>query len=225
MIFSTNTLNILKNFSSINQSLWISSGSKIKTIQSGQESIFAFASVEERFETEFGIYDLSQFIRVVSAFVDPDIIFYDKYLEIIKDKQKVKYIYCDKKTIKDIPQDFYTKEFYPPPFITSFKLPQDIFQKGLMVISQLGLPQVCFKSDGNVITFSGTDIKNPTTNIYSVELGETSKKFNVILNKEYMLKLLSLNYMISIAKGITEFKSSQGLSYYIFNQMESKYEL
>ena len=61
MKLSSNTTNILKNFSQINQSILIKEGNKLKTI-SVMKNILAEAEVEEEFEKDFAIYDLNQFL-------------------------------------------------------------------------------------------------------------------------------------------------------------------
>ena len=54
MKLSSNTTNILKNFSQINQSILIKQGNKLKTI-SVMKNILAEAEIEEEFEKDFGL--------------------------------------------------------------------------------------------------------------------------------------------------------------------------
>ena len=75
MKISDNTIKILKNFSSINQSILFRTGSTIRT-KSPLSTIAAQAVVDEMFPFEFGIYDLNQFLSVVSLFEDPDFDFH-----------------------------------------------------------------------------------------------------------------------------------------------------
>ena len=70
MKISEATKSILKNFSDINQNLLGKPGSELKTI-STMKNILATAKVEEEFTTEFGIYDLSEFLGVLSLFKRP----------------------------------------------------------------------------------------------------------------------------------------------------------
>ena len=65
MELSENTLNILRNFSGINQNMLIKQGSAIKTISEAR-NVVAKADVAEEFSKDFGIYDLNEFIGVMS---------------------------------------------------------------------------------------------------------------------------------------------------------------
>ena len=67
---SPTTLNILKNFSSINRSIVIKPGNVISTV-SINKNIFARAEINETFPTELSIYDLSLFLGGLSLFKDP----------------------------------------------------------------------------------------------------------------------------------------------------------
>ena len=59
---STDTLEILKNFASINPNLLVKAGEKLSTI-SEAKNIMASSEITEEFESTFGIYDLNEFIR------------------------------------------------------------------------------------------------------------------------------------------------------------------
>ena len=65
MKLSDSTLSLLKNFSSINQSILFKEGSKLRTI-SVMKNILAEATVNEEFARDFGIYDLNQFLNGLS---------------------------------------------------------------------------------------------------------------------------------------------------------------
>ena len=62
MKLSDKTIKLLKNFSSINQSILFKEGSKLRTI-SVMKNILAEATVDEEFPKDFGIYDLVQFLN------------------------------------------------------------------------------------------------------------------------------------------------------------------
>ena len=65
MKLSDKTISVLKNFSSINQSILFKEGSKLRTI-SVMKNILAEATVTEEFMKDFGIYDLNQFLNGLS---------------------------------------------------------------------------------------------------------------------------------------------------------------
>ena len=74
MKISSETLNILKSYTTINPSIYVEPGSIIKTI-SPQKTIVASAEVDDVFDSNFGIYDLNQFLSVTTLFEDPDFVF------------------------------------------------------------------------------------------------------------------------------------------------------
>ena len=80
---SKNTLDVLKNFSSINSSIVFREGSTVRTI-SNAENILAKFTGEEFFPTDFAIYDLSQFLGGLSLFNDPQLEFTSKDFVNIK---------------------------------------------------------------------------------------------------------------------------------------------
>ena len=66
MKLSESTVNLLKNFSSINQSILFKAGNKLRTI-SVMKNILVEANVAEEFDKDFGIYDLNQFLNGLSS--------------------------------------------------------------------------------------------------------------------------------------------------------------
>ena len=94
MKISEKTINILKNFSTINQSILFKSGCALSTI-SPTSTILAYANVDEEFDSEFAIYDLNRFIAVLSLFDDPDIEIKEKVAVINQDKKKLTYTFAN----------------------------------------------------------------------------------------------------------------------------------
>ena len=66
MEISANTVNVLKNFASINGNIVIKPGNKLMTI-SEAKNILAEAVVPETFNKQVGIYALQEFLRVISS--------------------------------------------------------------------------------------------------------------------------------------------------------------
>ena len=72
MKLSNKTLEVLKNFSNINQNILIEEGNVLRTI-STMKNILGRATIEESFPKEFGIYDLNEFLGVLSLTKDSEI--------------------------------------------------------------------------------------------------------------------------------------------------------
>ena len=94
------THDILKNFSEINTNILIKPGNELNTI-STMRNIFAKATITESFDNEFGIYDLNEFLSVVSSLDKPSLTLKDKYMTISTEgsKSKAKYFYSDPSVI------------------------------------------------------------------------------------------------------------------------------
>ena len=70
MKISSETINILKNFSGINANLVFKPGKELKTL-SEAKTIMASASILEDFPVEFGVYDLNEFLSLFSLMDEP----------------------------------------------------------------------------------------------------------------------------------------------------------
>ena len=82
MKLSDNTLNILKNFAGINNSILVKQGTQLRTM-SVAKNILAEAQIGEEFPRDFAIYDLNQFLNGLGLHQDPDMDFSpDSYLSI-----------------------------------------------------------------------------------------------------------------------------------------------
>ena len=95
MKLSDKTIKLLKNFSSINQSILFKEGSKLRTI-SVMKNILAEATVDEEFPKDFGIYDLVQFLNGLDLHETPELDFTrDEHVVIKEGKMRSKYFFAD----------------------------------------------------------------------------------------------------------------------------------
>mgnify|MGYP003344723016 CR=1 FL=1 len=98
MKLSKETLALLKNFAGINSNLLLKDGGKLSTI-SAQKNIMASASVTESLPSEFGIYDLNEFLGALSLFDDPELTFTDKFVTMKEGAAHIKYYAADKSVL------------------------------------------------------------------------------------------------------------------------------
>ena len=104
MKLSDSTVNLLKNFSSINQSILFKEGSKLRTI-SVMKNILVEATVSEEFPKDFGIYDLTQFLNGLSLHQNADLDFTkDEYVVIKEGRMRSKYFFADPTVIVSPPE-------------------------------------------------------------------------------------------------------------------------
>ena len=103
MKLSDRTVNLLRNFSTINQSILFKQGTKLRTI-SVMKNILAEANVDEDFPQDFGVYDLGQFLNSLSLFQEPELNFTgESFLTVKEGKQRSKYFFADPSVIVSPP--------------------------------------------------------------------------------------------------------------------------
>ena len=221
MKLSDNTKEILKNFSEINPNLKITPGKEIKTI-STMKNILATAGVEEEFPQDIAIYDLSEFLGMLSLFNKPVFSFDDKHMTINEEgtSTKSKYYFADE-SILTTPQ----KDVKMPTTEIEFTLTQTDLTNTKKAASMLQLPDIAVKSVGSDIIMSAVDKKNDTANTYDVKVGTTDKKFQFHFKTEHF-KMLPGDYDVHISsKLISNFKhKSKTVQYWIALENTSKYE-
>tara|TARA_Y100001951_G_C11202869_1_gene218193 strand:+ start:122 stop:793 length:672 start_codon:yes stop_codon:yes gene_type:complete len=215
------TIDILKNFSEINQSIVIKEGKTIKTVNS-LKNILAHAEVKEQFPKEFAIYDLNEFIGLLSTMSEPELSFNDNYVAVSSGKRKVKYRYADPSYIVK-PE----KELSMPEGEIKFTLKEDVYVNLTKSATILQLHDVYLKGcdKSNKMFLCATNKKNDSSNDYSEEVGEgVPKKFNVVIKKEN-LKIVPGDYYVSISsQGISHFKNTKSdLEYWIALEPTSDY--
>ena len=211
MNISTDTISVLKNFSDINQNILVKPGNKIQTI-STLKNILAEAEVSEQFEQEFAIYDLPEFLRAIDLFDKSDLKFNGGQNLTIADsnsKQAIKYFFADKSVVVAP-----SKAITMPDKYVTFSLKKDIFAKLMKGVSTLGLPDIAVVGDGKEIKLVATDKKTPSSNDYSITIGETDKKFKAYFKTENF-KMIQDDYDVAI--------SSQKISHFINRNKQIQY--
>ena len=217
MKISEGTLDVLKNFSSINQSLAFKSGSVIRTV-SEQKTILAEARVTEALPIDFAIYDLNQFLGLASLFEEADFDFGDRAVTLQEGTARANYTYADPSMITTPPE----KNIELPSVEVTFSMSKTDLRAVLNGANQLGLPEVVVRGDGTTITLAATDTKNPTSNEFTRTVGEHGATFQFIFKTEN-LKFLPNDYEVEIsAKGIAHFKSNN-VDYWVATETGSSY--
>ena len=81
MKVSKETLEQLKNFATINTNLMVKEGNQLATVANSM-NILAKASVSETFPREFAIYDLNQFLALLTMSDDTELSFGDESVTV-----------------------------------------------------------------------------------------------------------------------------------------------
>lgn len=218
MKLSEQTIEILKNFATINQSILIRTGSNLDTM-SIQKNVLASAIVLDDFPREFGIYDLNEFLSTVSLFDSPELTFEDNYVTISDKEATTSYWYADKSIIV-----YPEKKITMPECDVKFVLTEGMFNKLVQATGTLGLSDLCFYNEDDKIYAEVQDKRNSTSNTFSLVVGTYSGE---ALFKSYCLaerlKMIPNDYEILISsKNISQW-TCDDLTYWVALESDSTY--
>lgn len=221
MQLSDKTLNLLKNFAGINQSILFKQGKTIRTI-SVMKNILAEVNVDEEFERDFGIYNLNEFLNAMSLYQDPQLDFKNEsYVSIREGKTRSKYFFADPAVIVTPPD----KSITLPSEDVSFELNTQQLDKLLKAAAVYGVPDLSVIGENGVVKIVVRDKKNDTSNDYAVVVGETDASFCLNFKVEN-IKILPGSYNVTISsKLLSRFVSEdKNLVYYIALEPDSTYD-
>ncbi len=220
MKLTDNTITILKNFSTINQSILIKKGSRLRTM-SILKNIYAEANVEEDFPKDVAIYDLNEFLNGLNLHQDPDLDFTDEnYITIKEGKRRVKYFYADPEVIFTPPD----KEVNLPSEDVCFQLEHSQLDKLIKASAVYKLPDLSAVGEGGVIRLVVRDKNNDTSNEYSIVVGETNSEF-VFNFKVENIKIIPGSYDVIVSqRQSSKFVNSKyNLTYFIALEPDSTF--
>ena len=218
---SNETLNILKNFSDINPNLVVKPGSSLCTIAEAK-NIYAVADIQETFDSQFGIYDLNEFINMINLIDEPQLDFNSEYVTLQNGKAKASYRFADE-SILTSPQT----QINMPDAEVSVSISANDLAQVRNAARILNHNIVSLKGSEGTVTLSVIDPKNPTSNSFSIILDEDNackSEFDLqflITN----LKVITGDYNVKVSsKLISEWiNTSVSVKYYIALEKTSTY--
>jgi hypothetical protein len=195
---SKTTLSVLKNFSTLNSNILVKPGNVLRTITPSKNGM-AEATVEETFDVEFGIWDLSKFLGVVSLFSTPKFEFGEKSVVIHGGNgSRVTYFYSEPRLLTTP-----TKNVNMPSVSLSVDITEKIFAELQKASSVLQLPDLSFVNENDRIMAVVSDLQDPTTNNYKVDVGVNKSNSEFSLNfKMENIKILPGDYTIEFSKNV-----------------------
>jgi len=211
---SSQTLNVLKNYSTINSSIVIRKGNVIRTISNG-ENILAKYTCEESFPTDFAIYDLSQFLSGLSLFDNPELDFTSgDYVTIRSGGRSVKYYFSDPEiTLKSAPE----KNVKFPGGDISFGITAEELFALQKASSVYDLPDLTFDTTNGSIRLIIRDKENDTSNTFEqTASGDFEGKYSLDVKIEN-IRLVPGSYTVKVSSQlISEWTNCDtDLTYYI----------
>lgn len=223
MKLSRETLAILKNYAAINPNILLTP-EKVLMSATGAKNVFSKSSIVEEFPIEFGVYDINEFISVLSLFSDPDLEFSKGSVNITQGNSSILYVGANKDIMQLAkPAQFDKLEEMMAATVTKFDLSGELFSSLIKTASVLKAPDVSFKADGTTLKISISDLKNTSSNKYDLVVGPIDNTFNVDLKVDN-LKMPAVDYVVSVSKEkAVKFTAKDSDSvYYVAFELTSK---
>ena len=220
MKLSDSTLSLLKNFSTINQSILFKQGTRLRTI-SVMKNILAEATIDEEFPKDFGIYDLNQYLNGLGLYTSTELDFVnDGYVVIKEGRSRSKYFFADPSVIITPPE----KSIELPSEDVTFDLSTDQLDKLLKAAAIYQLPDLAVVGKDGVVKVVVRDKKNDTSNDFAITVGETDATFSFNFKVEN-IKILPGTYTVVVSqKLLSRFTNkNQDLVYYIALEPDSTF--
>ncbi len=222
MIINNETVETLKNFAEINQSLVIETGDVIKTV-SEQTNVLAKAKLGQSFPQDFAIYDLNKFLGVLSLFAEPQFDFSEKSIKIQSSVDANNFVAGDSvaeyqfanMSLFENERKILAKDINLPSEDAVFRLEEKYFISIMRAAAVMSLPEIAVVANEGKLKIQAIDAKT-SVDSYAVELGVSTSNFKMIFKIEN-LKLMRGSYDVKISnKGLGYFKNlDRELEYWI----------
>jgi hypothetical protein len=216
MKLSESTIEILKNFSSINQGLIVKKGSHLKTL-STNKNIKGEADISETFDQDFAIYDLTKTLGLLSLNkASPEVTVEKEHLSFGGPTGKIRQRFAAINQI--FGYDKIDKEIDINNWDVSITLSAEAQKWILSVASILKCPHIVFRSVNGNLEMVAMDVKGQIVDDASMDVtgnSHLSGDFLAVLSIENF-KLLSGTYDVHISRqGITKFVNKEKPVFYL----------
>ena len=224
MELTENTLNVLRNFSSINSNFVVRSGNNIKTMTEAR-NVVSSATLTQEFPMDFGIYDLGEFLGVLSLVDKPNLAFKEEFVTISDStgRSKIKYFFSDPEILTSPSSDVKM-----PNADVTFTLDGDTLGRLKRAATALGHSSLAVEPDEGSLKLSIFDDNNATSNTYSTVVpGDypDGAEFKFIFNISNF-KVISGDYTVAISsKLVSHFgHATDDINYWIALEKTSEWK-
>jgi len=209
------TIDILKNFATINNSILIKKGSKLETV-SGEKNILASVTVDDVFPVEHAIYSLSEFLSVLSLLNNPELEYGNNAVSLRSGKTVVKYVYSSPAAIQSAPDiDLSVKD---SDLLVSFDLASEQLAQVIKASSVMQLPDLSI-SEKRLTVFNKKNKTGSDYHLIPESLhGSSGSSLGVSVS---LLKMLPGNYSVRVSQKVIEFRSKDIPTLVYFVAVES----
>jgi len=231
LTLSKRTIDLLSNFSAVNQSILFRKGKVLRSMHSGYQ-MFTRADISEDIPEEFAIYDLNTFLSTLSSFEKPVVKLDSKNQRLIvsqgQRKTYLKFADLDH-IITPAEGEIKLKEVF-----CNFEITKDALTNVQKMLGILSLPEFAITAKKGKLSMECINSENiqqneNTENFYSDTIGKVEgDDFRVVLRGEYINYLLKEDYKISIGKfkknddeaALVNFKAAD-VSYFVASEESS----
>tara|TARA_B100002019_G_C21260337_1_gene596328 strand:- start:425 stop:1078 length:654 start_codon:yes stop_codon:yes gene_type:complete len=191
MKVSKETLEQLKNFATINTNLLVREGNRLSTVANSM-NILSKAEVLETFPKEFAIYDLNQFLSLLTMSEEPELTFGDESVTVNTGYGQFQYFYAEPSVIKSAPdKEIEVEAKYV------FDIDADRIIKIQRAASAINAPFLRVVASGGEVLLTVGDPNTPKSNSFTMSLGESDLEFDARLSIE-SLKVIPDSYTVTI---------------------------
>lgn len=222
MQLNEQTLAVLKNFATIQPNVILAEGNVVKTIAEAK-NVMSVATLDQTFDKTVGIYNLDEFLSVLSLVDSPDLNFHDDFVTVqsTSGRSQVKYFYSDTSILtspaKDIPM---------PEAEVEFVLDEGTLGKIRRAAGALGHEKMTITATEGGIMLTVVDNTDSTSNAFEIVVPGTcqSDDFTFVMNIAN-LKLIAGDYDVKVSsKLISQFvNKSTDIEYFIALEKSSTY--
>ena len=178
MKISDEQLEVFNIFKLINPSILLKPGQRISTI-SNNKNIMGVADFNTlNIPVKAPIYDLHVFLNTMNIVsggdrLKSDVDFQENLVNISHGRSKMKYYYADERMIT-APPDKLANLGDP---VQTVNIEYGDFTKMFNAAATYSLPDICFVAHEGSLSAMVTDKRNSSSNVFTVDLGETDKEF------------------------------------------------
>jgi len=224
MKLSTQTQEILKNFSTINSNLVVKQGNQLTTIAEAK-NVIAIATTPESFDQEFGIYDLSEFLGMHNLVgTEPELTFSTESVQFSSGRSKATYRFADQ-SILTTPKSAVKM----PSSDLTITITADNLIQVRKAASVIGHSIVSIQGKNGAVSLSVVDPKNSSSNTFSIIIDEKNAQ-TADFDLQFLianLKVIGGDYKVDISSKLISHwvSSSLSIEYFIALEKTSTFNL
>lgn len=229
MSLSKQTIDTLKKVYEVNQGIKFVEGDKTLKVKSTDNGLLMHAPIEEEFPRDFYVYNLREFLSVLSIIDDPVLDFSDEKFMVVTSpdgKQKLRYSEADPQFVTS----YTDKEPRVPSVEYTVEVSAEQFASVMKAAQTMRLEFVGFVCDGKTVSLSAFNKNNgdeEVTNNFAIEMIDHGVEFQMFykLDSQNIGVLLGegdLTFEVS-EKKITKVSTNSGKTFWIAMNANSKY--